>query len=157
MARDFQWLMHHLLPINEKIRGCELIFPDTVLFQRGKPKVIIRNDKEYCLMAVRQMSKLNLQSIYKDFSNVVRDRKKDFAGPFLKMYGNSFQKAKSSEILNVLNQGSFNSESKYQYLSLMPYFRVLSQEDRCNLSYSLPKICTLPPTFYNLNNLKRDR
>jgi len=86
MARDFHWLMQHLLPINEKIRGCELIFPDTVLFHRGKPKVIIKNDKEYCLMPIRQLSKLNLQSIYKDFSNVVRERKKDFAGPFHKLY-----------------------------------------------------------------------
>lgn len=95
MHRDFQWLMNHLLPINDKIRGCELIFPDTVLFMRGKPKVIIRNDKEFCLMAVRQMSKLNLQSIYKEFSNVVRERKKDFAGPFHKIYGNSFSPLKS--------------------------------------------------------------
>ena len=102
MPRDFQWLMQHLLPINEKIRGCELIFPDTVLFHRGKPKVIIRNDKEYCLMAVKQMSKLNLQSIYKEFSNVVRERKKDFAGPFHKIYGNSFSQLKTQDIFSAL-------------------------------------------------------
>eukprot|EP00347_Sterkiella_histriomuscorum_P018862 403343887 len=87
MNRDFHWLMQHLLPINEKIRGCELLFPDSVLFQRGKPKIILKNDKEFCLMPIRQLSKFNLQSIYKDFSNVVRERKKDFAGPFHKMYG----------------------------------------------------------------------
>lgn len=52
-------------------------------------------------MAVRQMSKLNLQSIYKDFSNVVRDRKKDFAGPFHKKYGNSFNPFKQ-EIFSAL-------------------------------------------------------
>ena len=28
-----------------------------------------------------------MQSIYKEFSNVVRERKKDFAGPFHKLYG----------------------------------------------------------------------
>lgn len=82
--------MMHLLPSNDKIRGCELIFPDTVLFSKGKPKLIIKNDREYCLMAVRQMSKLNLQAIYKEFSNVVRERKKDFAGPFHKLYGTGF-------------------------------------------------------------------
>jgi hypothetical protein len=66
------------------------VFPDTVLFHKGKPKVILKSDREYCLMAVRQMTKLNLQAIYKDFSNVVRDRKKDFAGPFHKIYGTGF-------------------------------------------------------------------
>lgn len=101
--------MQHLLPINDKIRGCELIFPDTVLFQRGKPKVIIRNDKEFCLMAVRQMSKLNLQSIYKEFSNVVRERKKDFVGPFQKIYGYNFQHVKASDILKAIGGGEGDS------------------------------------------------
>jgi hypothetical protein len=32
MPRDFFWLMSHLLPCNDKIKGCELIFPDTVFF-----------------------------------------------------------------------------------------------------------------------------
>lgn len=57
-----------------------------MLFARGKPKVIIRTDKEFCLMAVRQPAKLNIQSIYKDFSNLVRERKKDIAGYFHQMY-----------------------------------------------------------------------
>jgi len=58
--RKFSWLIEHLLPCNEKIRGCELIFPDTVLFINGKPKVILKNDREHCLMPIRQLSKLNL-------------------------------------------------------------------------------------------------
>ena len=37
-------------------------------------------------MPVRYPSKLNLQSIYKDFSNIVRERKKDFAGHFNHMF-----------------------------------------------------------------------
>ncbi len=51
--RKFSWFLEHLLAINEKIRGCELVFPDTVLFNRGKPKLILKSDKEYCLMAIR--------------------------------------------------------------------------------------------------------
>ena len=82
IEKKFNWLIEHLLPASEKIWGCELIFPDTALFFRGKPKVIIRNDRECCLMAVKLETKLNLQSIYKDFSNVVRERKKDFQGIF---------------------------------------------------------------------------
>lgn len=86
-TRDFYWLMTHLLPFNDKIRGCELIFPDSVFFTRGKPKLIIKSDhRDYCLMAIKNPSKLNLQQIYKDFSNVVRERKKDFAGPFYRLY-----------------------------------------------------------------------
>jgi hypothetical protein len=77
--KNFAWLIEHLLPTNDKIRGCELIFPDSVIFSKnGKPKLIVKDDKEHCLMAIKQPSKLNLQSIYKDFSNVVRERKKDF-------------------------------------------------------------------------------
>lgn len=38
-------------------------------------------------MAIKSLTKLNLQSIYKDFSNVVRERKRDFIGPFNKIYG----------------------------------------------------------------------
>lgn len=78
--------MEHLLPSNDKIRGCEILFPDTAIFFKGKPKIIIKNDNEHCLMAVRQITKLNLQSIYKDFSNIVRERKKDFVGIYQKMF-----------------------------------------------------------------------
>lgn len=64
-----------------------MLFPDTVFFSRGKPRLIVRSDREWCLMAIKNPSKLNLQQVYKDFSNVVRERKKDFAGPFFKKYG----------------------------------------------------------------------
>jgi len=32
-VRDFSWLIEHLLSFSERIKGCELIFPDTVLFK----------------------------------------------------------------------------------------------------------------------------
>jgi len=66
-----------LLPTTDKIRGCEVIVPETAIFVNGKAKYIIRNDKEHCVFAVRKKNKLNLQSIYKEFSNIVRERKKD--------------------------------------------------------------------------------
>ena len=52
--------MDNLLPPSDKIRGCEILFPDTVLFFKGKPRVIIKNDKEFCLLAVRNETKLNI-------------------------------------------------------------------------------------------------
>ena len=51
--RSFMWLLEHLLPPNDMIKGCELIFPDTVFFEKGKAKVIIKMDKEWCLIANR--------------------------------------------------------------------------------------------------------
>jgi hypothetical protein len=32
MKQDFLWLMEHLLPCSDKLKGCELIFPDTIFF-----------------------------------------------------------------------------------------------------------------------------
>jgi len=87
--RDFSWLMYHLLPYSDKIKGCELIFPDTVFFEDGVPKVIIRTDKDFCLKGDKQISKLNLQNIYKDFQNLVRERRKDNVGLFRLKYGTS--------------------------------------------------------------------
>ncbi len=67
-------------------------------------------------MAVKQLTKLNLQAIYKDFSNVVRERKKDFAGPFHKLYGTGFSGLgtlmKSSEAFSNILHGPNNLSSK---------------------------------------------
>jgi len=65
--QTFSWLMHHLLPYSEKIKGCELIFPDTVFFEDGKPKVIIKTEKDYCLISQKGPVKLSLVNILKDF------------------------------------------------------------------------------------------
>lgn len=87
IPRDFEWLMRSLLPESDKVKGCELIFPDTVFFKKGKPVLIIKSDmRDYCLQGVTHPKKLSLQSIYKDFQNVVRRRKKDNTGPFGKIY-----------------------------------------------------------------------
>ena len=53
MPRKFAWLIEHLLPCNDKIKGCELIFPDSVIFFREKPKIIVKSDRDQCLMAYR--------------------------------------------------------------------------------------------------------
>ena len=82
--------MHSLLPLTESVKGCEMIFPDTAFFKKGKPVIVIRSDpRDYCLVGVKHPKKLTLQSIYKDFQNVVRRRKKDFVGPFNKLFVNN--------------------------------------------------------------------
>ena len=68
IPRDFEWLMRSLLPESDKVKGCELIFPDTVFFKKGKPVIIIKSDsRDFCLQGISHPKKLSLQSIYKDF------------------------------------------------------------------------------------------
>ena len=33
----FVQLIEHMLPPNDKIKGCQVLFPDTVFFSAGKP------------------------------------------------------------------------------------------------------------------------
>jgi hypothetical protein len=44
--RGFLWLMEKLLPPSDQIKGCELLFPETVFFEQGKPKSLIKSDKD---------------------------------------------------------------------------------------------------------------
>jgi len=53
--------MENLLPVNDKFKGCELIFPDTVFFSKGKPSILIRSDKDFCLTAVKGSSKKGIE------------------------------------------------------------------------------------------------
>jgi|LauGreDrversion4_2_1035121.scaffolds.fasta_scaffold436532_1 hypothetical protein len=92
IPRDFEWLIRSLLAGSDKVKGCELILPDTVFFKKGKPTIIIKSDtRDYCLVGITHPKKLSLQSIYKDFQNVVRRRKKDNVGPFGKIYQSSIR------------------------------------------------------------------
>ena len=74
--QSFHWLLEHLLAPNDKICGCELWVPDTAFFEGGKPKLIVKTDKEGFLVA--QRNKMNLLELRRTFSNVVRERKKEF-------------------------------------------------------------------------------
>lgn len=98
MNKDFYWLMTNLLPANDKVSGCQVFFPDTVFFRGAKPEIIIKSNPrdKYCLVGTRQPKKLALQSIYKDFQNVVRRRKKDFIGPFGRVYFRTSSFARSN-------------------------------------------------------------
>lgn len=63
---DFAWLIEHLLPFSDRIKGCECIFPDTIFFKNGKPHMIVKMDKDFCLQAIKSGPKLNLHNIMKD-------------------------------------------------------------------------------------------
>ena len=114
---DFYWLMLNLLPISDKYQGCKVIFPDTVFFKKDKPDIIIKSNprEEYTLVGNRNPKKLSLQSIYKDFQNIVRRRKKDYVGPFGRLYfksrrnrSNSPSEAKSGSVLRFISSKDLN-------------------------------------------------
>jgi len=83
--------MEHLLPSHpDKFRGCELIFPDTVLYHKGKPTMLLKFDKQFCLTAIKaskqkkdsKHNKLSSENIYKQLSMALRERKQDRNGVF---------------------------------------------------------------------------
>ena len=59
----FVQLIEWMFPSSDKIKGAQILFPDTVFFEEGKPAFIARIDKEGCLVKVTQPSKLGLQEI----------------------------------------------------------------------------------------------
>jgi hypothetical protein len=85
--RSFNWLMEHLLPPSENIKGCECIFPDTVFYENGEAKIIIKMDKDYCLTSTKNPVKLISRNINKEFYQTVRERKRHYLGIFQMKYG----------------------------------------------------------------------
>lgn len=51
----FHMLIHELIskpkenPKEKMLSGCEVFFPDTLFFEKGEPKFIAWNDKDFCL------------------------------------------------------------------------------------------------------------
>lgn len=79
--------MEHLIPLHtDKYKGCELIFLETCFFKAGKPKVYIKNDKEFCMISVKNPEKLKLDSVKHEFAKIMRDRHKDVNGVFSLLY-----------------------------------------------------------------------
>ena len=60
---DFTWLIEHLLPPSDLYKGCEMIFPDTVFFEKesAKARLIVKMEKkDYCLVSNKNPTKLIL-------------------------------------------------------------------------------------------------
>jgi len=69
-------LLEHLLPPSDKICGCELLLPETAIFEGGKPKFIVKTDKDGCIVMMNK-AKMGLEELRRTFATVVRERKKD--------------------------------------------------------------------------------
>ena len=46
-------------PKEKMIKGCQVFFPDTLFFEKGKPSFIVQNDKDFCLAKVSEASETN--------------------------------------------------------------------------------------------------
>jgi hypothetical protein len=51
-STSFKTLIEWLFASNDKIKGAQILFPETVFFEDGKPSFIARNDKECCLIKI---------------------------------------------------------------------------------------------------------
>lgn len=70
--QSFRWLMEHLLPPSDRIKGCELIFPDTAFFSGGSLVLMIKMDKDFCVEGVRNRKKLSVLKFVKNFQIVMK-------------------------------------------------------------------------------------
>lgn len=50
--QSFRWLVERMFSPVADILGCQVTFPETVFFQEGKPKFIVRTDKNGCIYPV---------------------------------------------------------------------------------------------------------
>ena len=109
--------MEHLVSPNpDKFKGCELIFPDTAFFSGGKPVHIIKNDKDFCLMSIKNPMKLQLLNLYKDFFNAVRDRRNDNNGVFSQIYHKNFQLQAINRLQTISDVGEMGSPERLKSL-----------------------------------------
>lgn len=60
---SFVQVIEWLFASSEKIKGAQILFPDTAFFEDGKPSFIARIDKEGCIIKITQASKISLQDI----------------------------------------------------------------------------------------------
>lgn len=59
--KSFYWLMLKLIPPNEQIQGCPMVFPETAFFDsKGKVAEIIKTDAQGFLVSIRNEVKLSL-------------------------------------------------------------------------------------------------
>lgn len=78
VERSFNWLMEKLLSPSEQLLGCEVNIPDMVLFEQGKPKCFLKNEKDGCVAQVMK-NKSKLSTVQKYFTQAYADRKRSAA------------------------------------------------------------------------------
>ena len=80
---------------NDKFRGCEIVFPETVFYRGGRPYILVKCDDAFCLTMQKQpkpgepskkRNVLSQDNVFKILSATVRERKQDKNGVFSQIY-----------------------------------------------------------------------
>jgi len=61
--RTFNWLMEKLQSDNERILGCEINIPDTVILDNGAPKQYLKTEKNGCITQINKKDKSTLNTL----------------------------------------------------------------------------------------------
>lgn len=48
--KSFSWLIENLLSNNDRVLGCEVNVPETVIMESGVPKLYVKTDKNGCII-----------------------------------------------------------------------------------------------------------
>ena len=64
------------MSIPTKVKGCQLLMPETVFLKDGKFDTVVTMDKESCLQFDNKTNHINMQLRMK-FEDIVRDRRKE--------------------------------------------------------------------------------
>ena len=81
----FEHLLKLLLPPHpDKFRGCEVILPDTVVYSKGQPQMLLKMDKAFCLTAVKK--NLSPENVARQLNQAYSEMKEDKNGVFSRLY-----------------------------------------------------------------------
>lgn len=108
-TKDFHWLIQHLTSPSLNLKGWEINITEWVFFINAKPEFMIKKDKDGCLLAITQPSKLQFYIIRRTLHNIIRARKR----------GVSINENADSR-LEKLKDIDFSKENKTTKLNLNP-------------------------------------
>ena len=75
LTKPFNWLMEKLVSPSERISGCEVNIPDMVLFENGKPKMFLRNERDGCIAHIMKQ-KNQITDVRNYFTSLAEERKR---------------------------------------------------------------------------------
>jgi len=75
--KDFTWLLESMLSDTDRIYGCEVHVPETVIMENGAPRLYTKTDKNGCIVQFNKSTKCNtLMSMQAFFTKLYTERKR---------------------------------------------------------------------------------
>lgn len=73
LPRSFNWFMEKLISPSERISGCEVSIPDMVLFEHGRPKFFLKNERDGCIAHIMR-AKSHITDVKNYFMQLCNER-----------------------------------------------------------------------------------